>query len=80
MAEARISGLSCELIDLRTILPWDIETVTNVSNKKAPFFLMTKCKYLRYTRRVIKDIFFLLYYIFIFIFFQKKISIMDTLG
>lgn len=22
-------GISCELIDLRTILPWDVEAVTN---------------------------------------------------
>ena len=27
MAEKHIPGLSCELIDLRTILPWDIDTV-----------------------------------------------------
>ena len=27
MAES--DGISCEIIDLRTILPWDIETVTN---------------------------------------------------
>ncbi|KAI9189912.1 hypothetical protein H9P43_001345 [Blastocladiella emersonii ATCC 22665] len=33
MAEQRIPGLSCELIDLRTIAPWDIETVVNSVNK-----------------------------------------------
>lgn len=33
MAEEKIPGLSCELIDLRTILPWDIETVANSVNK-----------------------------------------------
>lgn len=27
MAEAE--GISCELIDLRTLLPWDVEMVTN---------------------------------------------------
>ena len=27
-------NVSCELIDLKTILPWDIETVANVSNQK----------------------------------------------
>ena len=25
-------GVSCELIDLRTILPWDVDTVANVSH------------------------------------------------
>ena len=29
MAEQKL-GVSCELIDLRTIMPWDIETVCNV--------------------------------------------------
>ncbi|KAI9141037.1 thiamine diphosphate-binding protein [Paraphysoderma sedebokerense] len=33
MAEDRIKGLSCELIDLRTILPWDVETVVKSVNK-----------------------------------------------
>lgn len=28
MAEAASSGISCELIDLRTLLPWDVEAVT----------------------------------------------------
>ncbi|CAG8565819.1 3782_t:CDS:2 [Paraglomus occultum] len=33
MAEKNISGLSCELIDLRTILPWDIDTVAKSVDK-----------------------------------------------
>ncbi|CAG8471550.1 43_t:CDS:2 [Diversispora eburnea] len=33
MAEKKISGLSCELIDLRTILPWDVDTVVKSVNK-----------------------------------------------
>lgn len=27
LAEKKMAGLSCELIDLRTIMPWDVETV-----------------------------------------------------
>ena len=30
MAEQQLPGLKCELIDLRTITPWDIETVEKV--------------------------------------------------
>jgi 2-oxoisovalerate dehydrogenase E1 component beta subunit len=30
-------GISCEIIDLRTILPWDIETVTNSVTKTGRF-------------------------------------------
>lgn len=26
-------GVSCEVIDLQTILPWDVDTVAKVSNK-----------------------------------------------
>ncbi|KAI8912777.1 thiamine diphosphate-binding protein [Gorgonomyces haynaldii] len=33
MAEKQIPGLSCELIDLRSILPWDLETVAKSVNK-----------------------------------------------
>jgi len=33
MAEKHIPGLSCELIDLRTILPWDIDTVAKSVDK-----------------------------------------------
>ncbi|KAJ1569836.1 hypothetical protein HK096_000636 [Nowakowskiella sp. JEL0078] len=33
MAEKLIPGLSCELIDLQTILPWDIDTVAESVNK-----------------------------------------------
>lgn len=33
MAEKQMPGLKCELIDLRTIAPWDIETVEKVSAK-----------------------------------------------
>lgn len=28
-------GVTCELIDLRTILPWDVETITKVSRIEA---------------------------------------------
>ncbi|RUS26174.1 thiamine diphosphate-binding protein [Jimgerdemannia flammicorona] len=33
MAEKRIPGLSCELIDLRSILPWDAETIAASVNR-----------------------------------------------
>lgn len=33
MAEQQMPGLSIELIDLRTILPWDVETVEKSVNK-----------------------------------------------
>ncbi|RKP12365.1 thiamine diphosphate-binding protein [Piptocephalis cylindrospora] len=33
LAEKRLGGVSCELIDLRTILPWDVETVCNSVKK-----------------------------------------------
>ncbi|ORZ12298.1 Thiamin diphosphate-binding protein [Absidia repens] len=33
LAEKKMPGLSCELIDLRTILPWDVETVVESVNK-----------------------------------------------
>ncbi|CAG8574202.1 2533_t:CDS:2 [Paraglomus brasilianum] len=33
MAEKHIPGLSCELIDLRTILPWDVDTVAKSVDK-----------------------------------------------
>jgi 2-oxoisovalerate dehydrogenase E1 component beta subunit len=33
IAEEKFPGLSCELIDLRTIFPWDVETVVNSVNK-----------------------------------------------
>lgn len=33
MAEENLPGLSCELIDLRTIFPWDVETIENSVNK-----------------------------------------------
>lgn len=33
MAEKRIPGLSCELIDLRSILPWDVDTVETSVNR-----------------------------------------------
>ncbi|PVU97164.1 hypothetical protein BB561_000717 [Smittium simulii] len=33
MVERDMPGISCELIDLRTILPWDVETVVNSVNK-----------------------------------------------
>lgn len=32
-ALAEKEGISCEIIDLRTILPWDVETVVNSVNK-----------------------------------------------
>jgi 2-oxoisovalerate dehydrogenase E1 component beta subunit len=31
MAQSQIPGLTVEVIDLRTILPWDVETVAKVS-------------------------------------------------
>ncbi|KAI8348813.1 thiamine diphosphate-binding protein [Choanephora cucurbitarum] len=33
LAEKRLPGISCELIDLRTILPWDVETVVESVKK-----------------------------------------------
>ncbi|ORX75583.1 Thiamin diphosphate-binding protein [Basidiobolus meristosporus CBS 931.73] len=33
MAEQQVPGLSCELIDLRSILPWDVDTVVESVNK-----------------------------------------------
>ncbi|KAI8058908.1 thiamine diphosphate-binding protein [Gilbertella persicaria] len=33
LAEKKMPGLSCELIDLRTILPWDVETVVESVKK-----------------------------------------------
>ncbi|CAG8453454.1 4884_t:CDS:2, partial [Acaulospora morrowiae] len=33
MAEKAIPGLSCELIDLRTLLPWDVDTVAKSVDK-----------------------------------------------
>lgn len=33
LAEKDIPGLSCELIDLRSLLPWDVDTVANSVNK-----------------------------------------------
>ena len=33
LAEKNISGLSCELIDLRSLLPWDIDTIAKSVNK-----------------------------------------------
>ncbi|KAJ9060571.1 hypothetical protein DSO57_1029402 [Entomophthora muscae] len=33
MAEAKLPGLSCELIDLRTIYPWDVATIEASVNK-----------------------------------------------
>lgn len=35
MAQEKL-GVSCELIDLQTILPWDVETVCKVKKKKDP--------------------------------------------
>lgn len=35
MAQEKL-GVSCELIDLQTILPWDVETVCKVKKKKIP--------------------------------------------
>ncbi|KAI8147030.1 thiamine diphosphate-binding protein [Fennellomyces sp. T-0311] len=33
LAEKKMPGLSCELIDLRTLVPWDVETVVESVNK-----------------------------------------------
>lgn len=33
LAEKKMPGLSCELIDLRTIMPWDVDTVVESVNK-----------------------------------------------
>lgn len=33
LAKKKMPGLSVELIDLRSILPWDVETVCNSVNK-----------------------------------------------
>lgn len=33
LAEKKMPGLSCELIDLRTIMPWDVETVVESVRK-----------------------------------------------
>ncbi|CAG8814009.1 15996_t:CDS:1, partial [Racocetra fulgida] len=33
IAEKSIPGLSCELIDLRSILPWDVATVAEFVNQ-----------------------------------------------
>ncbi|KAI8890096.1 thiamine diphosphate-binding protein [Backusella circina FSU 941] len=33
LAEKRMPGLSCELIDLRTILPWDVDTIVESVRK-----------------------------------------------
>ena len=33
MAEKRLPGISCELIDLRTIMPWDYQTVAESVKK-----------------------------------------------
>ncbi|KAI9263309.1 thiamine diphosphate-binding protein [Phascolomyces articulosus] len=33
LAEKKMPGLSCELIDLRTIVPWDVDTVVESVNK-----------------------------------------------
>lgn len=33
LAEKRMPGLSCELIDLRTIMPWDVDTVVESVKK-----------------------------------------------
>jgi len=29
----KLHGISCEVIDLRTLLPWDVDTVVNSVNK-----------------------------------------------
>lgn len=33
LAEKRLPGISCELIDLRTIMPWDVDTVVESVKK-----------------------------------------------
>jgi transketolase C-terminal domain/subunit len=38
MAEQKL-GVSCELIDLRTIMPWDVDTVVEVGFRCALFYL-----------------------------------------
>jgi len=42
-AMAQNEGISCEIIDLRTIIPWDVSTVAEVSGLHALYTVIHAC-------------------------------------